>query len=149
MYDGPHQEQYFQEMFRMAQIDTSRFILRDRWHDEVDSFGLKLTNRSGVLKFGPNPQEYQHKACFYTAYSITVDWNGDVLLCVQDWNKRIKLGNLSNQKIMEIWISVALHKHRSKLMKGDRSNSPCHKCNADGTFHGFNHVNAWARVDND
>ena len=101
------------------------------------------------MDFGPNVAEYKEKPCFYTSYSMAVDWNGDVLLCVQDWNKKRKLGNIAYQSIEEIWKSVTLHKIRRKLIKGSRSFSPCDNCNADGTVHGFNHVNAWSRVDND
>jgi radical SAM protein with 4Fe4S-binding SPASM domain len=148
MYDGPHQEEYYHSMFRDAGIATDRYILRDRWHKEIDSFGLKLTNRSGVVDFGPDPRQFNKRPCFYTAYSMTVDWNGDILLCVQDWNKKVRLGNLGNQSVLEVWTSVIMHRHRRRLLVGDRSNSPCNNCNADGTFHGFNHVNAWAQVDN-
>ena len=149
MYDGPHQVKNFETMFTEAGVEKERFILRDRWHTEEDSFGLKLTNRSGVMDFGPNVAEYKEKPCFYTSYSMAVDWNGDVLLCVQDWNKKRKLGNIAYQSLEEIWKSVTLHKIRRKLIKGSRSFSPCDNCNADGTVHGFNHVNAWSRVDND
>ena len=55
MYDGPHQVEYFENMMREAGVDKERYILRDRWHTEEDSFGHKLTNRSGVMVFGPDP----------------------------------------------------------------------------------------------
>jgi radical SAM protein with 4Fe4S-binding SPASM domain len=149
MYDGPHQIEHFTEMFAAVGVGQERYILRDRWHKETDSFGLKLTNRSGVLKFGPNPELFSGKPCHYTAYSMAIDWNGDVLLCVQDWNKKLKLGNVSNQSVSEIWRSIAMHKIRRKLINGRRNFSPCNNCNADGTVHGFNHVNAWERVDSE
>lgn len=149
MYDGPEQVDKFDKMFSEAKIDKEKYILRDRWHTQEDSFGLKLTNRSGVMEFGPDKVNFNNKPCFYTAYSMAIDWNGDVLLCVQDWNKKVKFGNIGNQAILDIWRSIMMHKTRKKLMCGDRSSSPCNQCNADGTVHGFNHVNSWSRVDND
>ena len=143
MYDGPHQEEHFRKMFEQVGIHENRYILRDRWHKEVDSFGLKLTNRSGVLRFGPDPDIFKGKPCYYPSYSMAIDWNGDVLLCVQDWNKRRKFGNLSNNKLIDVWRSISMDKTRCKLIDGDRTASPCKGCNADGTMHGFNHVNAW------
>jgi radical SAM protein with 4Fe4S-binding SPASM domain len=147
MYDGPHQVEHFNGMFKEAGIDSERYILRDRWHNEEDSFGLKLTNRSGVMNFGPNHNDFNGKPCYYTAYSMAIDWNGDVLLCVQDWNKRIKFGNIGQENVYDIWNSLRLHKYRSRLIDGKRTLHPCNVCNADGTVHGFNHVNNWMRID--
>lgn len=147
LYDGPHQVKKFEELFELAEIDEDKYILRDRWHKEEDSFGLKLTNRGGVINFGPESNSLKNKPCYYTAYSIAIDWNGDVLLCVQDWNKKRKLGNIANQSINEIWRSIVMHKLRSKLVNGKRIFTPCSSCNVDGTVHGFNHVNAWQRIE--
>lgn len=147
MYDGPHQVEIFEEMMRTAGVDRERYILRDRWHTEEDSFGLKLTNRSGVMSYGPDPKDFRARPCFYPAYSMAIDWNGDVMLCVQDWNKKMKFGNIACESVFDIWRSVRLHKARTRLMNSDRSAAPCNACNADGTVHGFNHVNDWMRVE--
>lgn len=147
LYDGPQQIEYFNNLFSTAGIDNKKFILRDRWHKEEDSFGLKLTNRGGVIKFGPEHNSFKTKPCYYTAYSMAIDWNGDVLLCVQDWSKKKKLGNISGQTISEIWKSIMMHKIRAKLINGERTFAPCLNCNVDGTVHGFNHVNAWQRLE--
>ncbi len=146
MYDGPHQQVEFERLFHDAGVSSEKFILRDRWHKEEDSFGLKLTNRGGVLEFGPKG-DFSRRPCYYPAYSMTVDWNGDVLLCVQDWQKKVKLGNLSGCSLIEVWKSVRMHKYRSKLVNGKRDDSPCKGCNAEGVMHGFNHVNGWVRAD--
>lgn len=147
MYDGPHQELIFENMFKEAGVNKEQYILRDRWHKEEDSFGLKLTNRSGVMNLGPDKSLFANKPCFYTAYSVAIDWNGDVLLCVQDWNKKVKFGNIGHESLCEIWTSMKLHKCRTKLIGGERGFAPCNSCNADGTLHGFNHVNEWMRSD--
>ena len=98
MYDGPEQVDKLNQMFLEAEVDQERYILRDRWHKEDDSFGLKLTNRSGVMDFGPDTTEFKNHPCYYTAYSMAIDWNGDVLLCVQDWNKKSNLEMLQTKK---------------------------------------------------
>jgi len=143
MYDGPHQISPFREMFEEADCDDETFLLRDRWHSQKDGYGLKLTNRAGTIHVGDqDPIDVTHP-CHYPAYSMTVDWNGDVLLCVQDWNKKVKLGNIFSQSLVEIWTSSAFSKRRIQLVHGDRKQSPCALCNADGTLHGYNHVKAW------
>jgi radical SAM protein with 4Fe4S-binding SPASM domain len=145
MYDGPHQVDKFEEMFKSIGLDERKYILRDRWHSHEDQFGLKLTNRGGVLDFGPK-EDFSRLPCHYLSYSLTVDWNGDVLLCVQDWNKKVKFGNLAVDSLVDVWKSLKLHKKRQSLIAGDRSDAPCNVCNTDGTFHGFNHVVEWGRT---
>ncbi len=143
MYDGPHQELKFTAMFKAAGCDD--FILRDRWHSDADDFGLKLTNRAGTIDAGNQPEVDETRVCHYLAYQLTVDWNGDVTLCAQDWTKRTRFGNLSQQSVLEIWHSAAMHKRRMKLLSGKRTDSPCNECNVDGTLHGFNHVPHWGQ----
>ena len=74
---------------------------------------------------------------------MTIDWNGDVLVCMQDWNKKIKFGNIHANTLLEIWQNKIYSKYRMSLIKGSRKLSPCNKCNADGTLHGGNHADAW------
>ena len=149
MYDGPEQREHFHKIFRDASIPSDKFILRDRWHSEEDDFGLKLTNRAGTIDVGKQDPIPLTHPCFYPAYSITLDWNGDALLCVQDWNKRVKAGNAYAQSLMEIWNSPTLNRYRSRLFEGKRTMAPCKNCNADGTLHGFNHRDAWLNATTD
>lgn len=146
MYDGPEQVEKFRTMFSAASaaLDTD-YILRDRWHTEADDFGLKLTNRAGTVGEGNQDAVDTHHPCYYLTYQLTVDWNGDVLLCVQDWHKKVKFGNVNGQTMLEIWRSTQLHKRRMKLIDGRREDSPCNGCNTDGTLHGHNHVPVWSK----
>lgn len=143
MYDGPAQRAHFEKLFAAA--GESRFILRDRWHGSPDDFGLKLTNRAGSVAAGQQPSVTLDQACFYPAYSLTVDWNGDVLLCPQDWAKKVRFGNLNSQTLLDVWTARALQKRRTKLIQGQRTDAPCSGCNASGCVHGSNHANAWAQ----
>tara|TARA_R110000744_G_scaffold54584_1_gene115807 strand:+ start:16067 stop:16930 length:864 start_codon:yes stop_codon:yes gene_type:complete len=146
MYDGEHQVEEFNKKFAACNIEKSRFILRDRWHNEEDSFGLKLTNRAGMINVGDQaPIDVKHP-CYYTAYSLTLDWNGDVLLCMQDWNHKVKFGNLTNQSLLKIWKSPYYNQYRRKLLNGSRACAPCSGCNTDGTLHGHEHAKVWRPI---
>lgn len=145
MYDGEHQIEGFTAAFAEAGCDS--YLLRDRWHTEADHYGLKLTNRAGAVGIGPQDPIDQHKPCFYPSYQMMVDWNGDVLLCPQDWSKLHRYGSLAFQTVMEVWTSKALHKRRLGLIKGRRCLLPCSGCNTEGTLHGFNHAPGWERND--
>lgn len=141
MYDGPEQVKKFTAMFADAGCDS--YLLRDRWHTEADDFGLKLTNRGGTVTVGDQDPVQTGRPCHYLTYQMQIDWNGDVLLCPQDWHKKVKFGNLHAQTVHEVWTAPALHKRRLALIDGKRSEAPCTGCNTDGTLHGFNHSPAW------
>ena len=144
LYDGEHQLKKFNTLFAKAGLSEEHYSLRDRWHDSDKNFGLKLTNRGGTIKIGEQPEVVLKKPCYYPSYSMTIDWNGDVLVCMQDWNKKVKFGNARSQSLLEIWQNKAFSKYRMSLLGGTRKFSPCNKCNAEGTMHGFNHADAWA-----
>jgi radical SAM protein with 4Fe4S-binding SPASM domain len=143
LYDGPHQVADMHSRFAIA--GRTNYLLRDRWHTEVDDFGLKLTNRGGTVTAGNQPAGDVKRPCYYLAYQMTVDWQGDVLLCPQDWHKRVRFGNLNAQSLLEVWNGRAMRKRRAQLLAGRRREAPCHSCNADGTLHGYNHAEVWVK----
>lgn len=138
MYDGDHQIELFESVFK--NISSDRYTLRDRWYDESEDYGLCLTNRAGTIDLGGDAVD---DACFYLAYQILIDWNGDVLLCSQDWHKKVKFGNLYIDKIYDVWFSQYMTKIRRALISGNRELHPCSQCNACGTHLGGNHAALW------
>jgi len=143
MYDGPHQIDEFERMFKEANISNDSFILRDRWYEIEEDYGVKLTNRAGVATEGNQSEVDFYKPCHYTFYSMMLDWNGDVMLCVQDWNKKVKMGNIASNSLLGVWQSTGFRKYRNMLKKGNRLLAPCNQCNTNGTLHGSNHLIAW------
>lgn len=154
LYDGPHQTHVVNKKFTDAfdilqdrELPDVRnkewYILRDRWHTAADQFGLRLTNRAGTVSVGDQDPVIMDKPCYYLAYSMQIDWNGDVLLCPQDWWKKVKFGNLNSQSLLDIWFSKSMHKRRLELLSGHRNRTPCNTCNTDGTLHGFRHIEHW------
>jgi radical SAM protein with 4Fe4S-binding SPASM domain len=75
-----------------------------------------------------------------------IDWNGDIYLCTQDWNRKVKSGNIKNENFFDIWNSNILKEYRKNLSKGLRVKEPCINCNANGVLHGQNHALAWEFV---
>ena len=151
MYDGPEQIEKFNNLFSSCGIDKKQYSLRDRWYDESEDYGLLYTNRAGNIGFEHLSDISKEKlmksgksACFYTHYSMMIDWNGDALLCCQDmYNRSIKFGNVKDKKIIDIWKDAKLMEFRNKLNKGERSLSPCSNCNANGQIFGHNHARSW------
>lgn len=138
MYDGPEQAEKFRTMLK--DVPEDMYALRDRWYAEDKDFGLKLTNRAGTIDVGNQPPVDQESPCFYPSYQLSIDWNGDALMCVQDWHKKLKFGNAYAETLLDIWHSKQLAKRRKMLAQGRRSMPPCSGCNATGTLHGQSHA---------
>ena len=153
MYDGPEQIEQFNELFSSCGISEDLYSLRDRWYDESEDYGLLYTNRAGNIGFEHLSEIAKQKlmksgksACFYTHYSMMIDWNGEALLCCQDmYNRTVKFGNVKDRPLIEIWMDARLTEYRSRLKKGERSLSPCSNCNANGRVFGLNHAKSWSK----
>ena len=146
MYDGPEQIQKFKNMIQKSGVPEDFIILRDRWYAKTENFGVKLTNRAGTIKTGNQIKNGVHTICYYPSYQILIDWNGDVFLCPQDWQRRQTMGNIMQEEIYAIWNSKILKKYRIDLLKGKRCNNPCSSCNAQGTLLGINHAQKWREI---
>jgi radical SAM protein with 4Fe4S-binding SPASM domain len=144
LYDGPEQIEQFKKLFLESGVSDDKYVLRDRWYKEDDGWGLMVTNRAGTLNLeNKNLPKKTTSTCYYTHYSMMIDWNGNCYLCTQDWNRKVISGNITKQNIIDIWNSDILKKFRSDLVSGKRINSPCKNCNAFGLMHGEKHAKAW------
>ena len=65
MYDGPEQIEKFKNMTRQANVPEDMVILRDRWYDKYNDFGVKLTNRAGTISIGEQESNDKYTTCFY------------------------------------------------------------------------------------
>ena len=90
--------------------------------------------------------EAAKKKCFYPSYQVLIDWNGDIFLCPQDWQRRVTMGNMLQESLFEIWTGKIITKFRKRLLDGKRDCTPCNKCNAEGTMLGKDHAKAWASL---
>ncbi len=148
MYDGPEQIEKFETLTKKANVPNDTVILRDRWYNADSDFGVKLTNRAGTMKTGNQKPNTFYTKCFYPTYQFLIDWNGDVFLCPQDWQRRVTMGNMMQQSLFEIWTGKIITKYRKRLLEGKRDCTPCNKCNAEGTMLGKDHAIAWSSLYN-
>jgi radical SAM protein with 4Fe4S-binding SPASM domain len=151
MYDGEHQINKFETLIKDSKIDRDLVDLRDRWYSEDKDYGVKLTNRAGTItsaknKFNENLNN--STKCFYPSYSLMVEWNGDIFLCPQDWQRRVAQGNMMQKSLTDIWNGKMITKYRKKLLSGKREESPCKECNASGILLGGSHADEWERYYN-
>lgn len=139
LYDGPEQMEHFDSIILWAEIRPDQYKFRMHWGD-FEKHGLILNNRSGVIDWvgieETDITKLQGKPCHYPFYKMFVDWNGDVLFCSNDWGREHVVGNLLQQSLHDVWFSKPMAKIRRRLIKGDRSQSPCNKCSVDGSLFG-------------
>ena len=132
----------FTNLFKDSGIRRDLYTLRDRWYDEEDDYGLMYTNRAGSL--GSNFPTPKRGACYYPHYTIFIDWDGEILLCCHDmYNKTETFGNVNDLPLLELWKNQRLTHFRKKLKNGDRSESPCNNCSANGVVLGKFHAEKW------
>ena len=85
-------------MTKKANVPDDFVILRDRWYDQYNDFGVKLTNRAGTISTGEQEKIGKYKECYYPTYQFLIDWNGDIFLCPQDWQRRVSMGNMMQKQ---------------------------------------------------
>ena len=131
--------EHFDTMMAEARIREDMYKFRMHWGD-FEKHGLILNNRSGVVDWvgveDDTVENLKGKPCHYPFYKMFVDWNGDVLFCSNDWGREHVVGNLLTMSLHDVWFSKPMTKIRKRLMKGDRSKSPCNKCSVDGSLFG-------------
>jgi radical SAM protein with 4Fe4S-binding SPASM domain len=69
------------------------------------------------------------RICTVPFHSLNIKSNGDVTICVVDWNKGTKVGNITESTIGEIWHGDALHLFRTLHATGNRERiASCRNC---------------------
>jgi radical SAM protein with 4Fe4S-binding SPASM domain len=73
-----------------------------------------MINRGGLVNIT------QKRIKYYTLASenLVIDYNGNVILCCNDYLSSVKLGNINNEKIIDIWNKKFYKKIRYELRKG-------------------------------
>lgn len=138
MYDGPDQIEIFKNMISNSSVSEEDIFLRPHWKNcESNEWGLILNNRSGAVENISKIKTFPlQKKCNFPFYKMFIDWNGDVLICCNDWLRKKIIMNVMNSSIDDIWLSKEFNDIRKKLSVGNREDSPCSSCDVDGEISG-------------
>ena len=140
VYDGEEDAKKFELLCKEAKLNDKEYIVRHRYLSEENDFGITLSNRSGLMENAEYKIESLKspltKPCYIPSYTFFLDYQGDVLMCPHDWGKKIILGNLNNEKFLDIWFSSKFMKIRENLNNSKRNFKPCNVCDVEGTFMG-------------
>lgn len=136
-YDGSHQIKKLTEILKHTSF--SKYIFKELWPEVVndtDFIENVLNNRSGAVKI-LKQHNYSNKKCYIPFYKTIIDWNGDMLLCCNDWFRQQKgLGNIHTSNLRDMWLSPVLQDIRKNLQSGKRIDIACKNCNVCGNIIG-------------
>jgi radical SAM protein with 4Fe4S-binding SPASM domain len=139
-YDGKEDVIKFQKMIDKLKLKKDQYIIRDRSLSEEFDFGITLSNRAGMMENAeykiPKTVSPLQNPCYIPSYTLFFDYMGDVLMCPHDWGKKIILGNLKKEKLIDVWFKDKSMKIRNTLANSNRNFSPCNVCDVEGTLMG-------------
>ena len=139
-YDSKEDADKLESLCVNSNLTEEQYIVRHRYYSEDKDFGITLSNRSGLMQNAEykidNLKEPLKKPCYIPSYTFFLDYQGDVLMCPHDWGKKIILGNLNKEKLIDIWFSKKSIGIRKMLHKSNRNFTPCNVCDVEGTLMG-------------
>ena len=139
-YDGKEDADKLEDLCKNANLSSEQYIVRHRYYSEEQDFGITLSNRSGLMENAEfkieSLKEPLKNPCYIPSYTFFLDYQGDVLMCPHDWGKKVILGNLNKENLIDIRFSNRSMKIRKMLNKSNRSFTPCNVCDVEGTFMG-------------
>tara|TARA_B100001027_G_scaffold213301_1_gene183794 strand:+ start:2023 stop:2922 length:900 start_codon:yes stop_codon:yes gene_type:complete len=139
-YDSKDDADKLEKLCIDANLSKKQYIVRHRYYNEEKDFGITLSNRSGLMQNAEfkiaSLNEPLKKPCYIPSYTFFLDYQGDVLMCPHDWGKKVILGNLNKQKLIDIWFSKKSINIRKMLHKSNRNFNPCNVCDVEGTLMG-------------
>ena len=110
-------------------VETLRRIKENglMWHVEYVKYynnEKDLTNRGGLVDVKPSKRKI---FCDYVSCA-TVDYEGNVLLCCQDFLSKHRFGNLKKEKLVDVWNNARYKALRDKIKCGMWPLEICRVC---------------------
>jgi radical SAM protein with 4Fe4S-binding SPASM domain len=104
--------------------------------DQLDEYYKIFEPLADIISFNPDYDYTQETSkiapnhiCQYPWQRLTVKWNGDVPMCISDWDSEVILGNITKSTIFEIWNGDKMNQIRQDQQNHRiRNYAPCHKC---------------------
>jgi radical SAM protein with 4Fe4S-binding SPASM domain len=105
--------------------------------DTVDVSRLRSKGSEMLLssKIKQKVFSYFSNCCILPFYQMNILFNGDVLLCCNDWRRNPILGNVNREKLKDIWEGQIARQIRTKVFHRDyKSIEACKGCSVTEYF---------------
>jgi MoaA/NifB/PqqE/SkfB family radical SAM enzyme len=101
------------------------------WNNPKVSFQKRKTDETLPNYAGNIPQKFNPKEfgfCNYPFRKLTIAFNGDILLCCDDFMYNTFYGNVQKDRLIDCWNNPELNKIRLSLLNNNRIGL-CERCN--------------------
>ncbi|MFH1972236.1 MAG: radical SAM protein [archaeon] len=129
----------------LVKAGTNRFMIAQHSKDELENVnelieykkihedGVKVVynklktyfNRGDLIKV---EEKIKNDYCLFPSTNITIDYDGNVILCCNDYLSKVKYGNVKSEKLMDIWNKPFYQKIREGTKKGIYNLELCKTC---------------------
>ena len=89
-----------------------------------------IHNHAGGNPGKPIPREPLKKTCTEPFREMSIEWDGTVNLCCEDWLRRYVLGNVFTSTLEEMWSGERIEAARAMLQNHRRDFAACQFCDA-------------------
>jgi radical SAM protein with 4Fe4S-binding SPASM domain len=120
--------------------DDSVAAVKEEWESnkEIDGFLLKnYTTWDGAIpeihalapeSITAETRDYSIVNCSFPWVNMTVTWDGDVVPCCFDYNKKLVLGNALSHTLSYIWNDAPMRGLRHEFITNKVTNALCKNC---------------------
>ena len=113
-------------------------IIYRHHYNSDNNYNLNIVNRTEMLE--NKNISYNDKPCYIPFYKAVIDWNGDVMLCDNDWGRNNIFGNIHNETFKNIWFGEKFNNIKRRLSNSRKECHPCKNCSVNGIMRGSESV---------
>ena len=126
MIDFPNNKQSIEEVtaFWSKQVGIDEFVCKPfvSWDGKAEDVNLLMP---GAVK---QHEPTEKVVCDFPWEKMTVSWDGELVPCCFDYNKKYTLGNINEQSLVEIWNGERMHALRREMKSNKVTNQLCQGC---------------------
>jgi radical SAM protein with 4Fe4S-binding SPASM domain len=126
------------QIINMINTENEVASFKREWIQKADevlvkSFAIWSNQVSGIKELSKEDQRIRpivekRYPCLYLWRSVVVQWNGKVVLCCNDFDNKLVVGDASQQALIEIWNSPVMQDLRTMHLHGDFDTPICQNC---------------------
>lgn len=116
-----HEFKEFKKYWKSRRIPIEISLLNNRSGD-LNYYNNLVLNKRKIpisLKIRNIVDKMVIRSCHYPYLNFNILYNGDVIICCSDYNKKIILGNVNKSSVKEIWNSKKYQEIRELLYNRD------------------------------
>jgi len=99
------------------------------WSEDVKEVKCLVFKKSKNVNFDQSGQKRTSRVkCCLPWLLMSVTWDGEVVPCCYDYDKKYVLGNVKNNSLNEIWNGPKIQQLRKEFLSGNIRNPLCEKC---------------------